>query len=246
MDKQTSEPQMPILGDKIDVKSVPFSFLDRERAMSVHDQTLERLAERGGMAVIEILHNRGMLDMWEEKYKTSSVHYSLLKFMLAFDTRGKIISNERIAHQEEIASLRQEVERLTEMVMSSEITIERERSLANENYLHDMGELGKKLEDSQLEVERLKAEVDTLIKECSEDAEQLSNVRSINKELSEDNQYLNSVIAASESLNAELVEALKGVKLYCDEHGAFDPIVGHVFYARLLAALSRAEGKTKL
>jgi hypothetical protein len=39
------------------IESVPFSLLNREKAKDFHGQTLERLAERGGLSIGEILYN---------------------------------------------------------------------------------------------------------------------------------------------------------------------------------------------
>lgn len=110
----------------------------------------------------------------------------------------------------EIKSLHQEVWRLTKE--KDALLADRDDAISEKNeILLEVAATLLERDALREEVERLKAKVDTFIKECSEDAEQLSNVRSINKELSEDNQYLNSVIAVSESLNAELVEALKKI-----------------------------------
>lgn len=51
-----SERQFPILGDP-DVKSVPWRIVEphRKQAMANHGQTLERLAERGGLSLMELV-----------------------------------------------------------------------------------------------------------------------------------------------------------------------------------------------
>jgi len=51
-----SEKRFPVLKSPGDIKSVPWDLVEphREQAMKNHQQTLERLAERGGLAWCEL------------------------------------------------------------------------------------------------------------------------------------------------------------------------------------------------
>jgi hypothetical protein len=55
-------PVHPEDAKKTNVKSVPFSFLNAQKAKEFHGQTLEKLAERGGMSISEILYNVTKMD----------------------------------------------------------------------------------------------------------------------------------------------------------------------------------------
>lgn len=55
MDQQM--PLHPNSRRRTKLEFVPFSLLNPEKAMSFHGQTLERLAERGGLSIGEILYN---------------------------------------------------------------------------------------------------------------------------------------------------------------------------------------------
>lgn len=76
------------------LKHVHFSMLSEEKALKYHSQSLDRLNERGGMGVKEILYNVGAIDLPELNSSLSQEMYGrLLRYHCAFWSRGNTIDD---------------------------------------------------------------------------------------------------------------------------------------------------------
>jgi hypothetical protein len=76
------------------LSSVAFEFLSEEKALNYHKQSLDRLNERGGMGVKEILYNVNAIDLPELNSGFGNEDYCrLLRYAYAFWSRGVTIDD---------------------------------------------------------------------------------------------------------------------------------------------------------